>query len=453
MKIHFIAIGGSVMHNLALALHDKGEQVSGSDDEIFEPARGRLEKKGLLPQKEGWYPEKITAGLDAVILGMHAKADNPELKKAKTLGLNIYSFPEYLFHHAENKKRIVIGGSHGKTTITAMIMHVLKELQMDFDYMVGAQLEGFDVMVRLSEEAPLMIMEGDEYLTSALDPRPKFHLYKPHIAVISGIEWDHMNVFPSRENYFDQFRIFIRKIEKAGTLIYCGEDKRVRQLADEAGEQLQKIPYATPRHEIIKGQSFIISGKDKYPVRIFGRHNLMNLNAARHVCRQLGIKDEHFFIAISTFEGAAKRLELLGENENVSVFRDFAHAPSKLKASVEAVKSRNPGRDLVAVMELHTYSSLNKEFLPEYRGSMDQADIAVVFYNPHAFEIKKLPFLNKEFVKAGFGREDLIILHEGDELETFIKKLEWQNKNLLMMSSGDLGGIDLKKISAQILSK
>ncbi|MCF8233974.1 MAG: peptidoglycan synthetase [Bacteroidales bacterium] len=450
MKVHFIAIGGSVMHNLALSMHFKGDQVSGSDDEIFEPARSRLQQQGLLPEKQGWFPEKITPDLDAVILGMHAKADNPELLKARELGLKINSFPEFLYEHSKHKKRIVIGGSHGKTTITAMIMHVLKDRGLDFDYMVGAQLKGFEVMVRISEEAQVMIFEGDEYLTSALDKRPKFHLYKPHIAVISGIEWDHMNVFPTKTNYIEQFEKFCELIEDQGVLIYCLEDELVKKVADAAPLNLEKIPYGIPKHLTKAGRTYVINDGEKIEFAVFGKHNLMNLNAARTLCNQLGIKNADFYRSIKTYRGAAKRLELLAENKSVSVFKDFAHAPSKLRATIEAVKSRNPERDLVAVMELHTYSSLNRDFLPEYKNTMDLADEAVVFYNPHACEIKRLPFINKDDVRSGFNRSDLKIMTKKTALENFLLKKNWESKNLLMMSSGDFGGLDIAGLSVEI---
>lgn len=451
MKFHFIAIGGSVMHNLAIALHAKGDIITGSDDEIFEPAKGRLNKVGLLPVSEGWFPERITKDLDGIVLGMHAKVDNPELIKARDLNIPIYSFPEFLYQNAKNKKRIVIGGSHGKTTITVMIMHVLKSLDMDFDYMVGAQLKGFNVMVRISDDAPVMIFEGDEYLTSALDKRPKFHLYKPHLAVISGIEWDHMNVFPTKEIYIEQFAKFITLIENNGTLVYCEDDRLVKELVSKSSKKLTKIPYSLLDYQMKEGSCTVIYKGKGYDIHVFGKHNLLNLNAARVVCNQMGIEDEIFFECIQSYEGAAKRLELLAENESISVFTDFAHAPSKLKATVEAVKSRNPDRELIAIMELHTYSSLSKEFLPEYNGSMDSADKAVVFYNLHSFEIKRLPFLNKEDVKKGFGRKDLVIFNTRDELQEYLQGFNWKNKNLLFMSSGDFGSLNIISLSKEII--
>jgi UDP-N-acetylmuramate: L-alanyl-gamma-D-glutamyl-meso-diaminopimelate ligase len=453
MKVHFIAIGGSVMHNLALAMHLKGDQVSGSDDEIFEPALGRLKNHGILPDKDGWDSDRITQDLDLVILGMHARENNPELMKARELGLAIYSFPEYLYEHAKNKKRIVIGGSHGKTTITAMLMHVLKDMGMAFDYMVGAQLEGFEIMVRLSDEAPIMLFEGDEYLSSALDRRPKFHLYRPHVGLISGIEWDHMNVFPTRENYIEQFNIFTELFENDGTLIFCEEDELVCEVAGQADKKLNKIPYGIPEHVYNNGKLSLVLGDELLEIKVFGQHNLMNLNAARLLSLQLGISDKDFYRSIAGFSGAAKRLELLGENETVSVFKDFAHAPSKLRATVEAVKSRNLERELIAVMELHTYSSLNKNFLPNYKDTMALADKAVVMYNPHAFKIKKLPFLDQADVKEGFNRKDLFIVNTKDELLSLIEKEHWQNKNLLLMSSGNFDGADLLKLTQFVLEQ
>ncbi len=453
MKIHFIAIGGSVMHNLAMALRLKGDIISGSDDEIFEPARSNLKAYGILPEKEGWYPEKINAELDAVILGMHAKSDNPELIKAKELGLTIYSFPEFLYNHAIDKQRIVIGGSHGKTTITAMIMHVLKMNRIDFDYMVGAKLEGFDIMVRLSEPAPVMIFEGDEYLTSALDQRPKFHLYKPEIALLSGIDWDHMNVFPTKEFYNEQFVKFIELIEKNGTLIYCQDDEDVNRLVQDARPDINMIPYDLPEYEVVDNQTVVINKGIRYPLNIFGRHNMLNLIGAKKVCNVLGIGDGDFFKFMTGFKGAAKRLELLGESSNTSVYKDFAHAPSKLKATVNAVKDQYPDRMLIACMELHTYSSLNKDFLPQYSGSMDDADEAIIFFNPHAFKIKKLQLITTEDIKKGFNRKDLLIFDDSEKLTAYLLHKNWAGTNLLMMSSGDFGVMDLVALAEKVVEK
>lgn len=451
MKVHFIAIGGSAMHNLAIALYKKGYLVTGSDDEIFEPSKGRLAKYGLLPYKDGWDEENIHSGLDAVILGMHAKADNPELLKAEKIGLRIYSYPEFLYEQAKNKTRVVIGGSHGKTTITAMILHVLRVNGVDCDYMVGAQLEGFDVMVKLTEEAPVMIFEGDEYLTSPIDRRPKFHLYMPDIALLSGIAWDHINVFPTFENYIEQFTTFIKLITPGGKLIYCNEDEELRKICPLVRTDIDLLPYSFADHFIREGKTFVRYNDDTIPLELFGRHNLLNMNGARIVCNQLGIDDDHFYKAIRSFKGASKRLELVRKNDQTSVFKDFAHSPSKLQATIKAVKEQFPERKLVACMELHTYSSLSKEFLSHYRGTMDLADEAIVYFNPHAIQIKKLPDLTPEQVRLGFSNEKLEIFNDSKLLSERLLAENWKNKNLLMMSSGDFDGTDLSDLADRIV--
>lgn len=438
------------MHNLAIALHRKGYVVTGSDDEIFEPSRSRLEKLGLLPAELGWFPDKLTTDVDQVILGMHARADNPELIRAKELGLRVFSYPEYLFEQTRDKKRVVIGGSHGKTTITAMILHVLNYHNMDCDYMVGAQLAGFDTMVRLTEDAPVAVLEGDEYLSSPIDRRPKFHLYRPHIAVISGISWDHINVFPTFENYVEQFSMFIELIEKGGRLIYCVSDPEVKKVAEETETDVVKIPYSVPEHITENGVTHLLTPEGKVRLKVFGRHNLMNLNAARMVCRALNVTDQRFYEAISSFKGAAKRLELVAEGERTSVFKDFAHSPSKLQATVQAVREQFNERELVACMELHTFSSLNRDFLKEYDGSMNGADVAIVYFNPHTLKHKKLPDITKKEVKKAFGRKDLEVFTDSDELRTYLLGLKWKRRNLLMMSSGTFDGIDLEALGKAV---
>ena len=450
MNIHFIAIGGAAMHNLAIALHQKGDDVTGSDDEIFEPSRGRLKKYGLLPEKFGWFPEKITNNLDAVILGMHAKKDNPELLKAEKIGVKIYSYPEYLYEQAKEKKRVVIGGSHGKTSITAMILHVLGKMELNFDYMVGAQLDGFEVMVKLSD-APMMIFEGDEYLTSPLDLRPKFHLYKPHIALISGIAWDHINVFPTFDNYIEQFRIFSKMIEKNGSLIYCKEDKELQKIGENARNDLSIFPYGIPEHKVCNGTTSIFLKGKELELNIFGKHNLMNLEGARLVCEQLGISTTDFYNSISDFGGASNRLELVKKNKTSAIYKDFAHSPSKLKATTMAVNEQFPNRKLIACMELHTYSSLNEKFLSHYDGAMNSADIAIVYFSKHALELKKLPPISVEQVRKGFNNKNLVVFTKSEELQTFLKEINWENKNLLMMSSGNFGGINIKEFADKLL--
>jgi UDP-N-acetylmuramate: L-alanyl-gamma-D-glutamyl-meso-diaminopimelate ligase len=451
-KVHFIAIGGSAMHNLAIALHRKGYHVTGSDDEIFEPSRTRLANQGILPETMGWHPERITADLEAVILGMHARIDNPELARAKELGIKIFSYPEYLYEQTKDKERVVIGGSHGKTSITSMILHVLHKLQIDTDYMVGAQLEGFDCMVRLSEFADVAIFEGDEYLSSPIDRRPKFHLYRPHIAVLSGIAWDHINVFPTFENYLEQFSIFIDLIEPDGTLIYCSEDPELRKLA-EGRTELDLKPYGIHPHRIENGITILkTESGEEVPVMIFGDHNLMNLNAARLVCLSLDVSEAGFYKAIADFKGASKRLELIASNSGTAVYKDFAHSPSKLVATVSAVQKQFPNRKLVACMELHTFSSLNKEFLQQYSGTMDNCDTAIVYFNPKTIAHKKLAELSKEEVKEAFNRPDLIVITETEEVLNWLKNYNWSGSNLLLMTSGNFDGVNLDAFGKELLA-
>jgi UDP-N-acetylmuramate: L-alanyl-gamma-D-glutamyl-meso-diaminopimelate ligase len=451
MKVHFIAIGGSAMHNLAIALVKKGYQITGSDDEIFEPSKSRLKKYGILPESEGWDPEMIHTNLDAVILGMHARADNPELLKAKEIGLKIFSYPEYLYEQSKNKKRVVIGGSHGKTTITSMILHVLNHCKMYCDYMVGAQLEGFEVMVKITEEAPIMVLEGDEYLTSPIDRRPKFHLYKPDIALISGIAWDHINVFPTFENYVDQFRQFAELITPHGVLVYCKADEIVCEIGSQSRKDITSLPYFIPDYVIENGITMIIFQGEKIPLKIFGEHNLMNLEGARIVCNQLGITEDGFYEAIKSFAGASKRLEMVAQNEHTTVYKDFAHSPSKLLATTKAVKNQFPDRKLVACIELHTFSSLSENFLSHYKGCLDNADIARIFFSPHALQLKKLPPISKDQVKQAFGKPDAEVYTDSKELLKDLLSIEWKNKNLLMMSSGNFEGIDLNDLGIKIM--
>lgn len=460
MKVHFIAIGGSAMHNLAIALCQKGITVTGSDDEIFDPARSRLEKYGLLPKEFGWHPERITNDLDAVVLGMHARVDNPELLRAQELGLKIYSYPEYLYEQSKDKLRIVVGGSHGKTTTTAMILHVLAHCGIEADYMVGAQLKGFEVMVRLSHTARVMVIEGDEYLTSPIDRRPKFHLYKPNVAIITGIEWDHINVFPTFDIYREQFARFIDLIEPKGTLIFCDEDKEVHRVAVENRRtDIQKLPYVCPEHSLTPGPSptgegsdmltYIMDGNRQVPLRIFGHHNLLNLTAARLACHQVGVSDEQFDEAIASFEGASKRLELVKKNDTCAVYKDFAHAPSKLRATIHAMREQYPGRRLVACMELHTFSSLTAEFLQQYAHTMDEADVRFVYFSQHALQLKKLPPLDPEKVRRAFG--DVEVFTDSAAMVAKVKAMDWKNANLLMMSSGNFDGIDFAALADEII--
>lgn len=446
MRIHFIAIGGSAMHNLAIALHNKGEEVTGSDDEIFDPSKSRLAAKGLLPEKYGWFPEKITANIDAVILGMHAKADNPELLKAKDLGLKIFSYPEFLYEQSKNKTRVVIGGSHGKTTITSMILHIMHYHGKDVDYMVGAQLEGFDVMVKLTNDNDFIVLEGDEYLSSPIDRRPKFHLYKPNIALLSGIAWDHINVFPTYENYVEQFEIFLNEITNGGAIIYNEEDPEVKRVVEASQATIKKYPYRTPSYTIDEGETLLDTPEGPMPIEVFGKHNLNNLEGARWICQLMGVDAEDFYEAIATFKGASKRLEMIAENKTSVAYKDFAHSPSKVKATTEAVKNQFPERKLIACLELHTYSSLNPEFLQEYKGTLDAADSAVVFYSPHAVLIKQLEEIKSEQIDHAFGREDLMVFTNPADFKTYLYSQDFENTSLLLMSSGNYGGLDFNEV-------
>lgn len=443
MRVHFISIGGAVMHNLALALHNKGFKVTGSDDEIYEPAKSRLEKAGILPQKICWNTENITPNLDAIVLGMHARKDNPELIKAQELGLKIYSFPEYMYEQTKNKKRIVVGGSHGKTSTTAMILFVLKYYNIDFDYLVGSLIDGFETMVGISETSKLAVFEGDEYLNSAIDPRPKFHFYHTEIGIITGIAWDHINVFPTYENYVEQFEIFIKGLPKNGALIYCADDKEVKRISENTPSEARLIPYTTPQNKVVDGVTYLVLKGKEIPLKVFGNHNLQNMMAAKFACMEAGITEEQFYEAIQHFKGTAKRLETINETNTSVIYRDFAHAPSKLKATVNAVKNLYPKRKLIAAYELHTYSSLNKAFLPHYNQCMHEADVCAVLFSKHALEMKKMPMLNEDEVAEGFGGE-VKVFTDKNELRKFIESHYTGNENLLLMSSGTFDGMDMQ---------
>jgi len=450
MNTHFIAIGGSAMHNLALALQQKGYQITGSDDTIHEPSKSRLELKGLLPDEFGWFPDKITSDLDAVILGMHAKADNPELLKAQELGLKIYSYPEFLYEQSKNKTRVVIGGSHGKTSITSMILHVLHYQGKDVDYMVGAQLEGFDTMVHLTQENEFIILEGDEYLSSPIDRRPKFHLYKPNIALLSGIAWDHINVFPTFDNYVEQFSIFVDSITNGGAMVYNEEDVEVKKVVEESTSHIKRYPYKTPEYTIENGTTFLDTSDGKLPLEIFGKHNLQNLAGAKWICQHIGVDEDDFYQAIATFKGASKRLEKIATSTSTVIFKDFAHSPSKVEATTNAVKEQYKNRTVLACLELHTYSSLNAKFLKEYKGALDAADKAVVFYSPHAVEIKKLEKVTEQQIANAFDRDDLIIYTDPSEFKRFLFAENLANTAVLLMSSGNYGGLDFEEVKGLI---
>ena len=446
MKIHFIAIGGSAMHNLAIALKLKGFSITGSDDAINDPSRSRLKKYNLLPQKEGWFSDKITSDIDAVVLGMHAKDDNPELLKAREIGLKIYSYPEFIFNQSKDKIRIVIGGSHGKTSITSLVLHVLSTLNIESDYMVGAQLDGFEVMVKLTDTSKYIVLEGDEYLSSALDLRPKFHLYKPHIALISGIAWDHINVFKTFENYLKQFEIFINSIEKNGTLVYNELDPELKKLVSSNKSNLNYIPYSIPKHKIIDGISFIDINNRLYRLKIFGDHNLQNISGALNICKALGVESEDFYNAITSFNGASNRLELVYKSSDTIIFKDFAHSPSKVKATTEAVHKQFPNRKLISFFELHTYSSLNPLFLEKYRDTLKHSDECYIYYSDKNMRIKRLQPIDSELIIRSFNHSSLTVIDNYEKLNKKIYDLDLSNSVLLMMSSGKFGGLDIDKI-------
>ncbi|MFN4145902.1 MAG: UDP-N-acetylmuramate--L-alanine ligase [Runella sp.] len=454
MRVHFIAIGGSVMHNLALALHQKGYQVTGSDDEIYDPARTRLQNAGLLPAEMGWYPEKIHAQLDAVILGMHARQDNPELARAQALGLPVYSYPEYIYQQSLHKQRVVIAGSHGKTTITSMILHALRYHNRRFDYLVGAQIEGFDTMVKLSDDAPLIIVEGDEYPASPTDPSPKFLHYHPHIALISGIAWDHYNVFPTWEGYVAQFEKLADSLPKSGTLIFDETDDMLDVIGKNERPDVRPVPYDAHPHKVVNGQTFLITREyGEVPLLVFGQHNMKNISGALAVCEEIGLTPAQFYKAIQTFKGATNRMETLAKNERTAVFKDFAHAPSKVEATTQAVKAQFPKRRLIACAELHTFSSLNKNFIKQYAHKFDAADVAVIYYNPHTIAHKKLEPISPQEIREAFERKDLQVFTHQEDLLQFLNEQDWRNSNLLMMSSGTFGGMDLRALAAKIVEK
>lgn len=453
MRIHLIALGGAAMHNIAIALKQNGHMVSGSDDEIYNPARDRLAAQGLLPDAFGWFPERITSDIEVIILGMHARADNPELLRAQQLGLRVLSYPAFIYEHARHKTRLVVAGSHGKTSTTAMAMHCLQKLGIDFDYLVGAQLAGFDTMVRLSD-APVMIVEGDEYLSSPLDPVSKMVRYKPHYAVITGIAWDHINVFPNFDLYTAQFEALMESIEPGGKLFWYGQDPVIQELLTKKnrGGHFESVPFeAFPA--IIEDGKMYLERPDKAPLELafFGAHNLLNAKAAFLLCHELGVPEDDFIMALADFKGAAKRLQTLAQTDTSTIWSDFAHAPSKVRATVEAVKMLYPQRTLTACLELHTFSSLSKDFLPQYRDTLSGADRAFVFYSPHTLEMKRLPGFAAAEIEAAFGHPNLKVVTEKEILETSLNVMDWREHNLLLMSSGTFGGMDLNALAERLL--
>lgn len=452
-RIHFIAIGGGAMHQLAIALKNLQKRITGSDDEIFEPSRSALEKAGLLPETIGWDPARITPDLDLVVVGMHARADNPELARAKELGIRTLSYPELIYEHASQKQRIVIAGSHGKTTTTGMIMHVLRYFKRDFDYLVGARIRGFDSNVRLSEDAPVMVIEGDEYYASPELKVPKFLVYKHHIGLVTGVAWDHINIFPSEHSYVRQFDHFADASPKAGILVFNEEDPIASVICHKERTDVTVLEYGTPKYVVRNGVTHLIDNHGKeVPVKFFGAHNVNNANGARTLLSKLSVTDDMFYEAIQSFEGAANRLEKIAEGNGLLVFKDFAHAPSKLEATTKAVKDQYPQRRLTAVLELHTFSSLNPEFIHTYKDAFEAADEAVVYFNPEVVKHKKLTLMSSDDLKAAFNRPDLKVMTDSRQLFTDLKNKRWSNEILLLMSSGSFNQTDIQKEAQELVA-
>lgn len=449
-KIHFIAIGGSAMHNLAMALQAKGYEITGSDDSIFEPSKSRLEKAGLLPHVMGWQPERISEKIDAVILGMHAKKDNPELLAAQAMSIPVYSYPEFIYEQSKEKTRVVIAGSHGKTSITAMVLHVLNYHDIDVDFMVGAQLEGFDTMVKLTETNDFMLIEGDEYLSSPLDLRPKFLWYKPHVTLISGIAWDHINVFPTLVDYEQQFVQYIQSIVPGGMLVYNQEDAVLTRMVIQTENTIRKQGYQTPPAYIDKGVTYLSTPEGDMPLSIFGQHNLSNLAGAKWICQMMGVDELDFYEAIESFKGAAKRMEKVAQGNTAHLFKDFAHAPSKVTATVKAITEQFDTHNTIGCLELHTYSSLTPEFLSHYKSSLDSLDEALVFYDPEALKIKERPAISIADIKTAFGNQNLRVFTSPKELHTYLFQKNYSHTVLLMMSSGNYGDLDWETLSKRI---
>ena len=451
MRLHFIAIGGSAMHSLALGMLELGHRVTGSDDVIFEPSKSKLQAAGILPETEGWFPEKITEDLDVVVLGMHAKKNNMELLRAQELNLNIQSYPEFLALLTENKTRVVVAGSHGKTTITAMVLHTLKYHDIDTDYMVGAPVSEDSKTLSITDDNDFILLEGDEYLSSAINPKPKFLWYAPEIALISGIAWDHVNVFPTFENYCSQFEFFINSIQAGGVLIYNEEDEVLKKLVESNIHPIKKIGYRTPEYFIDDGITFLETEEGSLPLAVFGIHNLQNLVAAKWIAQLMGLDSSDFFEAIPSFKGAAKRLELLASGAKSSLFKDFAHAPSKVKASSKAVSDQFKGKNIIVCLELHTYSSLDPEFIKQYAHSLESADEAIIFHDPEALKIKNRVPIPPDVIVQSFAHKNLRVFTDAIELNDMLLAKDYNEAVLVMMSSGNFGGMDWSALQQRFL--
>ena len=451
MRLHFIAIGGSAMHSLALEMKRMGNEITGSDDAIFNPSKAKLKAAEILPETLGWFPEKITNKIDVVILGMHAKINNPELLKAQSLKLKIQSYPEFLAEISQEKTRVVIAGSHGKTTITAMILHVLNYHDISTDFMLGAPVSAVTETLFVSEENDFILLEGDEYLSSAIDLQPKFLWYQPEIALISGIAWDHINVFPTFETYVSQFEKFIFSIREGGVLLYNQEDLVLKDLVENSPHAVKKIPYRAPTHYIENGITFLDTSEGSLPLSVFGEHNLMNLSGAQWISQLMGLDAVEFYEAIPSFTGAAKRLEKISQGLTAVLYKDFAHAPSKVMATAKAVKDQFKGFEIQICLELHTYSSLDISFINQYKKTLSLADKAIIFYDPEALKIKNRSPISTEIIQAAFDHDFLKVITKTSSLEEYLFSQKYDNKILVMMSSGNFGGLDWNELKAIIL--
>ena len=451
MRVHFIAIGGAAMHNLAIALKVNKYHITGSDDIINDPSKSRLKSYELYPNDLGWFQDRITNDIDAIVLGMHARADNPELLKAKELNLKIFSYPEFIYEQSKLKTRVVIGGSHGKTTITSMILHVMNFYEKEVDYMVGAQLEGFDVMVKLTKKNDFIVLEGDEYLSSPIDRRPKFHLYKPNIALISGISWDHINVFPTYEVYKKQFDIFVESIVEGGSVTYNSEDIDTNEIVNNTSRSIRKFPYSTPDFSIRNGVTYLQTNEGGLPLEIFGKHNLSNLMGAKWICQQMGVDEDDFYQAITSFKGASNRLEKVFTNKNSHIYKDFAHSPSKVKATVNAVKNQFEEHKVIACFELHTFSSLNSEFINEYKDTLNRADTAIVYFSKATLASKKMQKIDLKDIVTAFNKSDLLVFDDPLKLKEYLFSVNYNNSVLLMMSSGNFGNFNFNELQNLLL--
>lgn len=444
MRIHCISHWWRVTSSLAIQLKLLGHNVTGHDDEIYEPSKSALAQHGLLPQHEWWDADSVTSDIDMIVLGMHASADNPELLRAKELGLMIKSYPEVIYEFSKNKMRVVIAGSHGKTTTTSMVMHVLKHNGISFDWVVGGIVPGFDTMVSLDDNHKIIIIEWDEYPDGKINMTAKMLLYKHNIGILNGIAWDHITTYPTFDSYLLPFQTFVDQTPTDGFLGYYQDDQEVTNIMEHTDTQAQTVWYTVHPHIIRDGITYLQTPQWEVKLSIFWAHNCINISAAKLVCNQLDLSDEQFYAAIWSFTGAGNRLQLIHQDDakHLTILRDFAHSPSKLTATINAVKTQYPDRTIIGLFELHTFASLSASFLPEYKWSFDAADIACVYYDDHTFQIKRMTPLTKEVVINGFGRSDLVVQDSANDLQAWYDNLDLTNSVVVLMSSGNFGGVE-----------